>query len=75
VHWWPWYPQWADIDIRAELARHWHRHGGLPDDVEHRLRAYQLHIGLDAMAYTAFTSRWEDLQRNADQLAVLVEGG
>jgi hypothetical protein len=46
--------------------------GGLPADLEFRLRCYQLHIGLDAMTYNAFTSRFDDLARNAEQTMALI---
>ena len=29
IFWWPWFPQWQDIDIAAELERHWDQRGGL----------------------------------------------
>jgi aminoglycoside phosphotransferase (APT) family kinase protein len=28
LYWWPWYPQWSGIDIRAELDRHGAEHCG-----------------------------------------------
>jgi hygromycin-B 4-O-kinase len=73
VYWWPWYPDWAGIDIRAELAAHWDKSGGQPDNVERRLLAYQLHIGLDAMAYTAFKGHWDEVAQNAQQVMDLVD--
>lgn len=72
IYWWPYYPQWRDIDIAAELEEHWRRKGTLPADRHHRLRAYLLHIGLDAMAYTAYRGRWDDLSRIARQTADLI---
>ena len=72
LYWWPWYPAWRRIDIRAELDQHWNRRGGLPADLEFRLRCYQLHIGLDAMAYNAFTGRFDELARNAGQTMALI---
>jgi hygromycin-B 4-O-kinase len=71
IYWWPWYPQWRGIDIQAELRDHWARRGGPPADAGRRLLACQLHIGLDAMSYTALRGRWDDLARNAAQLAAL----
>jgi hygromycin-B 4-O-kinase len=71
IYWWPWYPQWGDIDIEAELRRHWASRGCMPADARRRLAACLLHIGLDAMSYTAFRGRWDDLARNAAQLAAL----
>lgn len=64
LYWWPWYPQWSEIDIRAALD--------LSDDVDDRLFAYQLHIGLDHLAYTAATERWDDLARNDQQVRALL---
>ena len=74
IYWWPWYPAWTAIDIRAELDRHWAAGGTAPGDVEHRLRCYQLRIGLDAMSYNAFTGRWDELARNAQQTLALAAG-
>jgi aminoglycoside phosphotransferase (APT) family kinase protein len=54
ICWWPWFPRWQDIDIAAELERHWEQCGGLPPGLHQRLRACLLHIGLDAMAYNAY---------------------
>jgi hygromycin-B 4-O-kinase len=70
IYWWPWYPQWRGIDIEAELRDHWARRCP-PADSGRRLMACQLHIGLEAMSYTAFRGRWDDLARNAAQLAAL----
>jgi hygromycin-B 4-O-kinase len=72
IFWWPWFPQWQDIDITAELKRHWEQQAGLASDLHHRLQAYLIHIGLDAMAYNAFRRRWDDLARNASQISELV---
>ncbi|HEX5191124.1 MAG TPA: phosphotransferase [Streptosporangiaceae bacterium] len=71
IYWWPWYPRWRAIDIESELREHWATRGGTPADAGRRLLACLLHIGLDAMSYTAFRGRHEDLARNAAQLAAL----
>jgi hygromycin-B 4-O-kinase len=71
IFWWPWFPQWQGIDITAELEQHWELHGGLPPGLHHRLRACLVHIGLDAMAYTAYRGRWDDLVRIASQISKL----
>jgi hygromycin-B 4-O-kinase len=72
IYWWRWYPQWQSIDIRAEMSRHWKHTGGLPADLEHRLHAYVVLIGLDAMSYNAFTGQWDALARNAKQVSQLL---
>jgi hygromycin-B 4-O-kinase len=75
LYWWPWMSEWAGIDIRAELDGHWQRIGDPLHDVDRRLLAYQLHIGLDALAYTAFVGRWDDVERNSSQVMSLVDLG
>jgi hygromycin-B 4-O-kinase len=74
IFWWPWFPRWRDIDITAELERHWERGGGLPPGLRQRLRACLLHIGLDAMAYNAYRGpeRHDDLARTARQVTGLL---
>ena len=57
---------------RAGLDQHWKSGGGLPANLESRLRCYQLHIGLDAMTYNAFTGRFDELARNARQTMALI---
>jgi hygromycin-B 4-O-kinase len=72
IFWWPWFPRWQGIDITAELERHWEQHGGLPPGLHHRIQACLVHIGLDAMAYNAYRSRWDDLTRVASQVSELI---
>ncbi len=72
MFWWSWFPQWRNIDIGAELERHWEQHGSLPTGLRHRLQACQVHIGLDAMAYNAYRRRWDDLAHTARQLSRLI---
>jgi hygromycin-B 4-O-kinase len=66
LFWWPWYAQWSAIDIGDVIRAHPAK-GPRPPDADRRLLAYQLHIGLDHLAYNAFTRRWESLDRVADQ--------
>ena len=63
--WAPWYPAWKGIDFRDEAARHYESIGLDVLDFEERPRCYQVHIGLDAQAYTAFRGRWDGLERRA----------
>jgi hygromycin-B 4-O-kinase len=72
LYWWPWMPKWAGIDIRADLDAHWRTTGDPPRDADQRLCAYQLHIGLDALAYTAFVGRRDHVERNGQQVMSLV---
>lgn len=70
LYWWPWYPQWSDIDVQRIVADHT---AGEPHAAE-RLLCYQLHIGLDHISYTAFMARGDDLARNAEQTLALARG-
>ena len=72
IFWWPWFPQWQNIDIAAELDQHWKQRDGLPPLLHRRLRACLVHIGLDAMAYNAYRRRWDDLARVTSQLSGLI---
>jgi hygromycin-B 4-O-kinase len=65
AYWAPWYPAWSDIDFRQEAARHYESIGLAVPLLEERLRCYQVHIGLDAQKYNAFTGNWEELARTA----------
>lgn len=65
--WAPWFPAWREIDFRHEAERHY---AAIGLDVPHladRLRACQIHIGLDSMAYCAFKgeARWPMLAEGA----------
>jgi hygromycin-B 4-O-kinase len=72
VYWWPWFPQWAAIEIEAALQTHWQGQGTVPHDLSRRLLAYQLFIGLDHLAYNASTHRWADLAWNDRQVRELL---
>jgi hygromycin-B 4-O-kinase len=65
----PWFPRLDAIDIAAGLQRHWDRHGITPPDLQPRLQACLLHIGLGAMAYNAYRQSWDDLILSARQTA------
>jgi hygromycin-B 4-O-kinase len=71
IYWWPWYPQWRAIDIKAELSAHWKASGLLPANLRERLHAYLIHIGLDAIAYCAFRGRWDEVRSNLDVVVAL----
>jgi hygromycin-B 4-O-kinase len=69
---WSWSPQLAAIDIRDELDRHWAAQASVPDDLEHRLLAYQIHIGLGAQAHNALLGRFDTVAFSAEQTMKLV---
>ncbi len=58
--WQPWYPRWADVDLRAGVREHY-RQIGLPlPNFDARLRCYELAIGLDGLAYQAWANKHPD---------------
>jgi hygromycin-B 4-O-kinase len=63
--WAPWYPAWSAIDFRAEAARHLASVGLDVTDFATRVRACSLYIGLDGMAFQAWSGRGADLERTA----------
>lgn len=65
--WQPWYPAWQSVDFAAEARRH-HASIGLDvPDFDQRLRAYQVHIGLDSLTYNAYRGRWDQLDSVAQR--------
>jgi hygromycin-B 4-O-kinase len=72
--WAPWTPAWHAIDFRAEALRHFETIGLSIPDVADRLRAYELHIGLDGMAYQAYKGFWSDLEWTAQRTLDLARG-
>jgi hygromycin-B 4-O-kinase len=72
LYWWPWYPEWQEIDLHEILDRHWDKHGGRPPLTEERLLCCLIHIGLDHIAYSAFRQRTEDIRRHAKQLLTYI---
>jgi hygromycin-B 4-O-kinase len=65
VFWQPWYPAWSGVDFVDEAVRHYARIRLPVADVETRLRACLIHIGLDGQTYQAFKGRWTDLEQTA----------
>ena len=57
----PWFPAWSAIDWHAEGARHLADTGVPVTDYSERMRAYEIHIGLDGMRYNAFRGRWDEV--------------
>lgn len=65
--WAPWYPEWNGIDFAKEAARHYAAIGLDVPSFEQRLRACELHIGLDGQKYNAFKERWEHVEAIAQR--------
>jgi hygromycin-B 4-O-kinase len=60
--WAPWYPALEAIDFRRVILEHYHRIGLAVDHFDQRLSCYELQIGLEHIAYAAFTGRNDDQQ-------------
>lgn len=70
VFWWPWYPAWAPIDVEGMLRQ---RYRDVPrEEWDRRMTCYQIHIALDAEAYSAFRGRFEFVRTHAEKLRELV---
>ena len=72
--WVPWYPAWSAVDIVGAARAHYASIGLEVPAFEERLRACQIHIGLDAQAYNVFTERWDELARSGQRTLALAEG-
>jgi hygromycin-B 4-O-kinase len=57
-----WYPAMRGIDWAQEGRRYYAEQGIPLPNFELRVRCYKLYIGLGAMAYNAFTRRWDELE-------------
>lgn len=71
--WGPWTPQLNMHLLRTELERRWAVTGYVPHDIDARLMACYLHIGLDHLAYNAYLGDWPSLLATAKQMKSLVE--
>lgn len=70
--WAPWMPQLDVALLRSELEQRWRAAGYAPENKAARLAACYLHIGLDHLAYNAYTGNWETLLATAEQMKRLV---
>lgn len=64
----PWYPAMETIDWAGEARRHFEAIDVDVPNFEARLRCYEAHIGLDGMAYNAFTRNWKELTATANRV-------
>jgi hygromycin-B 4-O-kinase len=72
--WAPWFPS-LDIDLlRSELVRRWRAVGYVPHQMDERLMACYLHIGLDHLAYNAYLEDIAALAATAERMQTLVSG-
>lgn len=69
-----WFPAWGAIDFAGEAERHYDAIGLDVPAMRERLRCYEIHIGLDALAYNAFCQRPDQLELLARRTLEAVRG-
>src|SRR5712691_7777632 len=74
LFWQPWYPAWRQIDFLEEAAQHYAAIGLDVPHFEVRLRCYEVVIGLDNQAYSAYKGRWEQLAAVAERTLAIASG-
>jgi hygromycin-B 4-O-kinase len=68
---WPLYPQWKSVDIRAHIRDHLCTGGQPPASFDERIHIYEIHIALGAVAYCAFSGRWDEVKAFAQTVTRL----
>lgn len=71
--WWPWYPKWSGIDIRAEIERHHAKIGLAIPAFAERLRCCELDIGVSHIHYQAAREEWANCAWTARRTAALAK--
>lgn len=71
--WKPWYPEMDVAYLRSALEQRWQSQGYVVENQADRLAVCYLHIGLDHLAYNAYTGDWEALAATANQMKKLVQ--
>ncbi len=69
----PWHPALAAIDVRRVIQDHYETIGLAVKHFDQRLACYELQIGLEDLAYAAFTGREDDLQAVARRTRQLLD--
>jgi hygromycin-B 4-O-kinase len=67
VFWTPWYEALGEFDLLGDALAHFEAVGADLHDLERRLEACALHIGLVHIAYNAFLRDWATLDLTADR--------
>ena len=71
--WAPWHPGLAAVDVRTAALDHYKATGVPVPRFDERLSCYELHIGLEHLAYNAFTHDDAELQAVARRLRTLMD--
>jgi hygromycin-B 4-O-kinase len=72
--WEPWYPALTALDFRRVIEAHYQTIGLEVENFDERLTCYEIQIGLEHLAYAAFTGREDDL-RGVARRTLQVLGG
>lgn len=71
--WSSWYPAMAGIDFRKLALAHYSEIGLDVQDFEERLACYELHIGMDSIAYCSFIEKWSQVEKVTAQTLEVAE--
>lgn len=71
--WRPWYPALDAIDVRHVFQAHYQSISLEVENFDRRLACYELHIGLEHIAYAAFSGRAQDQQEIARRTLQILE--
>lgn len=70
--WASWHPAMEKIDFKTIVYQHYKDIGLEVPDFEKLLKTYELHIGLDAIAYSSFIENWEQVERVTRQTEQII---
>lgn len=71
--WSSWHPAMAGIDFRKLALAHYSEIGLDVPNFEKRLACYELHIGLDSIAYCSFIEKWDQVEKVTAQALEVAE--
>lgn len=71
--WAPWHPGLAAVDIRERARQHYDASCLPVAQFDERLRCYELHIGLEHLAYNAFTRDYTELHAVGRRLRAVMD--
>ena len=66
--WAPWHPELDVPFLRSHLEQRWREVGYVAHNLEARLLACHLHIGLDHLGYNAYRADWEAVSATAERM-------
>lgn len=73
MFWQFYYPSMNGIDFKREAHRYFTKNGVNLTHFEERLTCYQIHIGLDSMAYCSFKENWKDVEMIVKRLEEIIK--